>query len=155
MPLSLDFLLEPKVDKGKRRAGSEVAAVAQAGAYRRSSKGVEADVDSSARPLKRSRTTTDTFSSPPPLSTTRSLSLLPEPSTRAIPQAGPSAAEKKAAEQARAKAIKAVDAERAKADKAREKEREKARVLEERAQRKRDQEVNKVGLQCFRVCAAC
>jgi hypothetical protein len=30
VPLSLDFLLAPKVDKGKRRAGSEVAAVAQA-----------------------------------------------------------------------------------------------------------------------------
>lgn len=32
-PLSLDFLLAPRVDKGKRRAGSEVAAPVQAGAF--------------------------------------------------------------------------------------------------------------------------
>ncbi|GHJ88659.1 hypothetical protein NliqN6_5060 [Naganishia liquefaciens] len=126
-PISLDFLLAPRVDKGKQRAGSQVAVSARA-----------------ARPLKRSRTTaTDDLSSSPPHPTRRSTSLLSDPSVRAAPHAGPSGADKKAVE-ARARAVRAAEAERVKADKAREKERDKARALEEKARRKRDQEVNKL-----------
>lgn len=89
------------------------------------------------RTLKRSRTTIDDLSSPPQppraaLTASRSLSALPETSNARAPPGGMSTAEKKA--------LKAIETERAKAEKAREKQ----RVIEERIQKKRDQEVNKV-----------
>lgn len=89
------------------------------------------------RTLKRSRTINDDLSSPPrparsALTASRSLSVLSETINPRAPPAGMTAAEKKA--------LKAIETERAKAEKAREKQ----KVIEERAKKKRDQEVNKV-----------
>lgn len=148
VPLSLDFLVATRVDKGKRRATDDVGDGATGEPSGRDVEITSYSFVDLGRTLKRSRTANDELSSPvqhprAALTSTRSLSVLSESiAARAPPAGGMTAAEKRA--------LKILEVERAKAEKAIEKEKAKQRLVEERERKKRDQEVNKVCYQSLR-----